>query len=145
VLLVDDERPLREGVRRLIESGLDCPVLIFDAGSIADAMRQAAACIPQLVVLDVDLAGEDGLQLMRHFGGDARVVVLSSDRAAAGRALQMGACGFVHKREPASALLARLRAVLPPDSRGDQCPVSDGTRCSNVEGGVSDASCLPRP
>jgi FixJ family two-component response regulator len=62
------------------------------------------------VVLDVDLAGDDGLSLLPEAAAGASVMVLTShgDVATRARAARLGAHAFVEKSAPAAELLAAL-------------------------------------
>jgi DNA-binding NarL/FixJ family response regulator len=113
VLVVDDERALREGLRRLISGSIALTPEVRIAATPAEAMREAALLKPHVVVLDLDLAGEDGLALLPHFVPSAQVLVLTShgDPAVRARAFALGASAFVEKHEPASTLLAQLNAL----------------------------------
>ena len=122
VLVVDDQLAVREGLARLVA----CAPLVFrsivTAASKAEALRLAAPLRPDVVVLDVDLAGEDGLALIGHFGPAAGVLVLSchGDEATRARAARLGALAFVEKHQPAAELLAALVAVATLQTRGGE-------------------------
>lgn len=128
VLVVDDQMAVREGLARLIV----CAPLrlrgIATAASAADALRLAAQLRPEVVLLDVDLAGEDGLALIGQFGPAAGVLVLSchGDAATRARAAMLGARAFVEKHQPAAELLAALVAVATLQTRGEKHPLPMG-------------------
>lgn len=128
VLVVDDQLAVREGLARLIA----CAPLqlrgIATAASAADALRLAALLRPEVVVLDVDLAGEDGLALIGHFGPAAGVLVLSchGDAATRARAARLGALAFIEKHQPAAELLAAVAAVATIQTRGEKPPLPMG-------------------
>src|SRR3954452_18656768 len=66
-LIVDDNASFREQIRGLLaEQGLD---VVGGAGSAADARRQIAELRPDVVLIDIDLGGESGLELARELGG----------------------------------------------------------------------------
>ena len=113
VLVVDDQRAVREGVAELVRSS---PIPLRDvltASNCVTARSAAALLQPELVVLDVDLAGEDGLTLIGQLGPAAHVVVLTGrgDVATRDRARQLGASAFVDKGRPAAELLAAIVAA----------------------------------
>jgi DNA-binding NarL/FixJ family response regulator len=125
VLVVDDHAAVREGLVRLLEtSGM--PWSRIDAVCcLADARAAFAVRTPDLLVLDVDLAGDDGLALLPIQSDSTRVLVLTShsDKLTRIRATALGAAALVDKLEPAEVLLGELRAMFPPQLRGDQAPV----------------------
>lgn len=128
VLIVDDQLAVREGLARL----LACSPLLFRAIATAacktEALRLAATLRPEVVVLDVDLAGEDGLELIEHFGQAAGVLVLTchGDDVTRARARRLGALAFIEKHQPASELLAALEAVATLQTGGEKTPVGLG-------------------
>jgi DNA-binding NarL/FixJ family response regulator len=113
VLVIDDERAVREGLRRLITGGLSHPTSVRVAATPAEALHEAQTMKPHLAVLDLDLAGEDGLALIPSLARSCRVLVLTShgDATICAQALALGAGAFVEKHEPASRLLAQLDAL----------------------------------
>lgn len=113
VLIVDDQAAVREGLARLISS-LGPPFgAVHTAANAAEALEVLQRARPQLVVLDVDLAGDDGLALLPQMTADAAVLVLTShgDDATITCARDGGARAFVHKQRPASDLVDSLRRL----------------------------------
>jgi two-component system nitrate/nitrite response regulator NarL len=102
VLIVDDHAGFRELARRMLESGGF--EVVAEAGNAAEADLSVRQLHPELVLLDVQLPGEDGLALSRRLTGDPAgpAVVLTSSRDARdyGRRLEeCGACGFIPKAQ----------------------------------------------
>lgn len=115
VLVVDDHKIIRDGLRDLIESRRGMSV-VGDAGNRADALRLAARERPDVVVLDLDLGDEGGLSLIPELLGlseDLNVIVLTGLRDAEqrDRAMELGAKGMVLKEEGASELLGAIEKV----------------------------------
>jgi len=135
VLVIDDQRAVREGVARLI-SCAGMPVgQVRTAGSAAEALLVARQCHPEVVVLDVDLDGDDGLALLPELARAASVLVLTShgDKTTRARALHLGAQCFVEKHQPAAELLAGVADLVRRVGEGqtswttrDNCPAADG-------------------
>ena len=76
ILLVDDHTLVREGVRMLIESQDDL-VLIGEASDAAGTLAGVERERPDVVLLDLDLGGENGLDLIRSIvaqGDETRVL-----------------------------------------------------------------------
>jgi len=125
VLVVDDEPNIRE----LVEVALKfhgCTVTTASGGQ--DALRQAEASRPDLIVLDVLMADMDGFEVCRRLraaGNEVPVIFLtardtSSDTVTG---LAIGGDDYVTKPFSVEALVARVRAVLRRASRataGDQ-------------------------
>ncbi len=114
VLVIDDQPAMRENVAKLISCApLALREVLTAANSVA-ARKVAARLQPDVVVLDVDLGGEDGLALIGQLGPAAHVVVFSShgDAATRARARQLGASAFVEKKQPAADLLAAVMSAV---------------------------------
>ena len=139
VLVVDDEPNIRE----LVEVALKfhgCSVTTAATGH--EALRQADASGPDLIVLDVMLPDMDGFEVcrrLRALGNEVPVIFLtardtSSDTVTG---LAIGGDDYVTKPFSVEALVARVRAVLRRASRSthDDQPGSDGAvlRAGDVE------------
>lgn len=112
VLLVDDQRAILAGVTALIESEAPSMRVAGCATSGRQALELACRAKPDVIVLDVDLGGEDGLELLPMFRAccDAKVIVLSAldDCRVRGRAAELGAVGFVSKAASGDELIAAI-------------------------------------
>jgi len=115
ILVVDDERAVRESLRRALElEGYD--VGLASDGSEALEKLEAEA-LPDAVILDVLMPGTDGLEVsrtMRRSGSRVPVLMLTAraevgDRVAG---LDAGADDYLTKPFALEELLARLRALL---------------------------------
>ena len=121
VLLADDQVLIRSGFAALINSADDLEV-VGEAGDGADAVRQAGALLPDVVLMDIRMPGMDGLtaagQITRAPGlSGVRVIVLTTFEADeyVVEALRSGASGFLGKSVEPDELLDAIRVV----SRGD--------------------------
>ena len=115
VLIVDDHKIVREGLRDLISSRRGMAV-VGDAGGRDEAVRLAADERPHIVVLDLDLGRESGLDLLpalREAAPGAGVIILTGvrDAEARDRAMELGAQGMVLKEEGAAELLSAIEKV----------------------------------
>lgn len=115
VLLVDDHPLLREGLRELLRQETEFEVC-GEAETIAQASQGLDALRPDVMIVDLTLGAEDGVELVtlaaERFPG-VRILVLSMHDEAlyAERLLQLGAHGYLMKHESAPVLLAALRKV----------------------------------
>ena len=113
VLIVEDDRDVRTMLAEYLGSnGYD--VAQADGG---DAMRAALAeRVPQVVLLDVRLPGEDGLALARYLREryELGIIMVTAAGEVVDRivGLEMGADDYVAKPFDLRELLARVRAVL---------------------------------
>ena len=104
VLIVDDQAPFREAARAVVEL-TDGFELAGEAETGEDAVDRARVLSPDLVLMDVNLPGIDGLEATRRIlrEADGRVVVLmvatyDADEYAP-RAAEAGAAGYIPKSE----------------------------------------------
>jgi len=113
LLLVDDEAGLREPLAAyLARQGF----VVREAGSAASARAMLLESVPDLVLLDVMMPGEDGLSLCRHLAEarDVPVILLTARGEATDRivGLEIGADDYVVKPFEPRELVARIRSVL---------------------------------
>jgi DNA-binding NarL/FixJ family response regulator len=114
ILIVDDHAVVREGVRRLLSA---LPGVSFlEAGDAHTALALYRAELPDVAVLDINLAGGSGLQLLvdlRAADRHARVVMFTmhAEPAYAARALRAGAAGYVSKSASAEELVEAVKRV----------------------------------
>ncbi len=116
LLIVDDEPQIRELLGLYLEQkGFE----ISRAGTSQECLDLVASFEPELVVLDINLAEEDGLKLLTQIKvqhPDTKVVMLTGmgfDDDLLREALSRGADGYVSKMLPFDELLAAIRRVLP--------------------------------
>lgn len=116
ILLVDDHEVVRDGVKRIVDKQLG-PIDFGEASSAAQALALVREQDWDLVVLDISLAGRDGLELlkeMKHVRPDLPVLILSmhSEELFARRALKAGAAGYVTKSSSRAELAKAVTGVL---------------------------------
>jgi DNA-binding NarL/FixJ family response regulator len=115
VLIIDDHKIIRDGLRDLIESRRGMTV-VGDAGGSVDALRLAAREPVDIIVLDLDLGEESGLSLLPELlkvSREASIIILTGLRDAEKRdqAMELGAKGVVLKEEGATELLNAIEKV----------------------------------
>ena len=115
VLIVDDHAVVRSGLRLLLEAeeGLE-PV--GEAGDARDAIFQARALKPDVILLDIvmpEQTGLDALPQLRHENPDAKVLVLSmqDEPRYVREAFAAGASGYVLKEAADTEVVAAVREV----------------------------------
>jgi two-component system, NarL family, invasion response regulator UvrY len=114
ILLVDDHIVVREGVRRLL-AGIG-GIEVREAASGDAALQMFSAERPDLVLLDLNLVGIGGLELLRRLlalDEKVRVVVFSmhAEPIYAARALRLGARGYVSKSAGADELVTAVKRI----------------------------------
>jgi two-component system invasion response regulator UvrY len=113
ILIVDDHAIVRDGLARLLASDDDHDVRAAASG--AEALQIAASFRPTLVILDLNLPGLGGLELLRRLpgAGAGRILVLSmhAEPLYVRRAMEAGAHGYVSKNAAPEELLSAVRKV----------------------------------
>lgn len=115
ILLADDHKMLRDGLRALLESEGDMQV-IAEAGTVPDAVQMTARLLPDVVVMDLGMPGGSGLDAIRKIREKdlpVRVVVLSmhSGHEMVMEAVQAGGDGYVPKSTAHTDLIQAIRTV----------------------------------
>ena len=115
VLLVDDHALVRAGLRMLIESQPGLTV-VGEACGRAGAVTIAASERPDIILLDLDLGDESGLDLipdLRGTGPGVRILILTGlrDAEAHRRAMRLGAVGLVQKEMAGEVLIKAIEKV----------------------------------
>lgn len=113
ILLVDDHALVRAGVKRLLATLPQAEVL--EAADGREALALLRQKRPDLVILDLNLPGLGGLELLRRMvhAGAGPILVLSmhGEPLYAKRALEAGAAGYVTKNASPDELLTAVRRV----------------------------------
>ena len=115
VLIVDDHGIVRDGLRMLISNWPHLAV-VGDAGTGLAALAMAAQLKPDVILLDIYLAGEDSLTYlpqMLEASPESRVLILTAveDPEVHRRAVLLGARGIVLKGEVSSVLIRAIERV----------------------------------
>jgi DNA-binding NarL/FixJ family response regulator len=115
VLLVDDHRIMREGLRSLIESSPEF-VVVGDASDGRRGVTLARQLVPDVIIMDIGMAGLNGVDATRQIvahDGSAKVIALSTyaDRRYVLGMLEAGASGYVLKSSAGSELLRAIKSV----------------------------------
>lgn len=116
VLLADDHRLVRAGIRSILEgvAGLE---VVGEATDGPEALRLAREHIPDVVLLDIALPGMSGLEAAAHLiqeRPELRVVILSmhASEEYVAQALRTGACGYLVKDSTVAELEIAIAAVM---------------------------------
>lgn len=113
VFLADDDKDFRRVYRRLFDRSEGFRVL-DEAGTVTDALRMIPILKPDVALVDVQMPGGSGLDVVRGVAGtNTRVIVLTTfdlDEYVS-EAIHDGAAGFLLKNASSVEVLAAVRAV----------------------------------
>ena len=115
LLIVDDHTVVREGIRRLLSAFLN--LIIVEAASSREAITLFRAEHPDIVLLDINLPGFGGLDLLRRLlmiDPSAHILMFSMHANAnyVVRALEAGARGYISKGAKAEELVEAVNTVV---------------------------------
>jgi two-component system, NarL family, invasion response regulator UvrY len=113
ILIVDDHAIVRDGLARLLAADGDHEVKMAATGR--EALTLARSFRPALTILDLNLPGLGGLELVRRLAqlevGKVLVLSMHAEPLYARRALEAGAQGYMSKNAAPDELLAAVRKV----------------------------------
>ncbi len=115
LLIADDHAILRHGLRRILEAEADMTV-IAEAATGTEAVKKARQFKPDVVILDISMPDQDGLESMRQIVGTvaSRVLILTVhlEHQVISEAVSGGAAGYLAKDSLDRELVAAVRTVV---------------------------------
>ncbi len=115
VFLVDDHKAVLWGLEQLVKSAAPRLAVAGTATTCAEMYSGVESSEPDVIVLDLDIGGESGLDCLERLGREstARILVLtgSNNRELHQRAVVCGARGVVHKQQSAEVILRAIEKV----------------------------------
>lgn len=116
VVIVDDHRMMRDGLRRIVESSPSL-ALAGEAADVTAAWEVISATKPDLILMDLNLVGGNGVDLTRRVGAaypTTKVLVLTgqNEPKSIKSALEAGACGVLLKTNGHDELAVAIESVL---------------------------------
>ncbi|MCW1925684.1 response regulator transcription factor [Luteolibacter arcticus] len=120
VALVEDQAGLRDSLREILDGseGITCVAACVNA---EQALAELPGIKPQVVFMDINLPGMDGVSCVRQLAGvltETLFVMLTvhDNSDAVFSSLEAGACGYLQKPVRAADLVAAARDVMAGDS-----------------------------
>lgn len=117
VLIADDNSVFRQGLCRLLASDPEIEV-VGEAEDGYAAVEQALACAPDVVLMDIRMPGQSGLEAARQIRQQRpqiRIIVLTEYDSTALRAKtdQVGIAAYLTKQVDSSELLKTIHKTIP--------------------------------
>jgi two-component system LytT family response regulator len=116
-VVVDDERLARRELRTLLAAHAEHVHVVGEAASVSEAARLVHATDADVVFLDIQLAGETGMDLLPLLGADVDVVFVTAHDEYTLRAFEVNALDYLLKPvapERLALTVRRLAAAQPP-------------------------------
>ncbi len=115
VLVVDDHRVMREGLRAVLNADAEIAV-VGEAGDGLTALKMVRESAPDIVVMDIGMPGMNGIEAMQQITAEhleAKVIALSMycDRLHVLRMLEAGARGYVSKNSACEEVVRAIKSV----------------------------------
>ncbi len=115
LLLVDDHAVVRSGLKMLL-SGHEELEIVGEAGSAAEAMREAERTTPEVILMDIGLPDKTGIEATRDIKKrfpEMKIIALTihEDEEYFFQMLDAGASGYVPKRAAPDELITAIRAA----------------------------------
>lgn len=115
LLIADDHAILRQGLRRILEAEPDMSV-IGEAATGTDAVKRAKQLKPDVVIMDISMPEQDGIESMRQIvrAAISRVLILTVhlEHQMISEAVAAGASGYLAKDSLDHELVSAVRTVV---------------------------------
>jgi two-component system, NarL family, invasion response regulator UvrY len=114
ILIVDDHPMVIAGCRTMLSGQKDIEIL--EAHDAEEALETHASKLPDIVVLDLNLPGVSGFEVLRRMlkrQPSSKIIIftMNDDPAFAAQSIEQGARGYVTKNEDPKAFIQAIRAV----------------------------------
>lgn len=136
VLVVDDHQMFAQALDMVLagEKGIEVAGVV---GTAEDALELVILAAPDVVLMDIDLPGMDGLEAtrrIREVSISTQVVIVSASPSPSTvvQAIEAGACGFIHKTQAPDHLIQMVRKAA---SGGDAWPAEADMKLATPWGG----------
>ena len=115
LVLIDDHAVVRNGCRQLLESCGD--YAIHEARNAQEGRMVVAACSPDVIILDLNLPDQHGLDLLADLvtiapASKVLIFTMHDDASHARRALALGVQGYVTKTDDADVIITAVEQIL---------------------------------
>ncbi len=115
ILIVDDHPIFRMGMKELINQEEDFTVCAV-AKDIFEARKALGADAPDMAIIDISLAEDNGLELVKEISSSQKnipllVLSMHDESVWAERAIRAGARGYVMKKEASESVISALRTI----------------------------------
>lgn len=143
ILIADDEKLIRAGIRKMLSDALDETVMFLEAKNGTEAYEICQKELPDVMITDIRMPGMDGVELMRRvseFPQKPAIIVLSGfdDFSYAKAAIENGVIAYILKPVDEKELLSVMEKALNSVRRDAQKENEEKLRSFISEGHLSD-------
>ncbi len=119
ILIADDHTLFRQGLRRILEAEPDISV-VGEAATGLEAVRSAKQIKPDIVIMDILIPEQDGIESMRQIlksaGGRVLILTMQLEHHVISEAVSAGASGYLTKNSLDHELISAVRTVVHGDT-----------------------------
>ena len=140
LLVADDHAILRQGLKRILEEEPDMEV-VGEAGDGTEAVKLAQELHPDVVIMDISMPGQSGIESTRQIstseGAKVLMLTVHTERQTIASAVTAGASGYLLKDSVDNGLVAAVRTI----SEGGSVFSTDVTKIlANLQPGEDEPS-----
>ena len=137
IVVADDHRLVRDGLRRMLEQEPDFRV-VGEAADGPEALEAVRNLSPDILLLDIAMPVLDGMSVLMRLASDCpdvRILLLTAaiDRAQTNEAVRLGARGIVMKAAAIEVLIRSIRAIMAGEYWFDRSTLVDVARHQDAE------------
>jgi two-component system LytT family response regulator len=111
-IIVDDEKKARETISGILRMYCENAVLVAEAENVSSAIEAIERHKPDLVLLDINMPGGNGFELLRHFSkADFKIVFITAYEEFAIKAFKFSALDYILKPVDPDELVAAVEKV----------------------------------
>src|SRR5574344_1381712 len=125
IVIADDEKLIRAGLKKILTDSFEIPLKIFDAKNGTEALELCQKEKPEIIITDIRMPSMDGVELMKHLNKlpcRPAIIVLSGfdDFSYAKAAIQNGAVSYILKPVDKKELLNAVNEAIASSQKQEK-------------------------
>lgn len=114
-VIIDDEQPMRELIKHLLSSNFTDILVVGEADSVDDGIEVIASCQPQLVLLDIEIKGGTGFNILQKIKPyDFKLIFITAFNNFAIKAFKFSAMDYILKPVNEFEFVESIERVIKP-------------------------------
>jgi len=149
IVLADDEKLIRAGLKKILTDSLDIPIEIIEAKNGEEALKLCREKNPEILITDIRMPVMDGVELMKNISKleekKPAIIVLSGfdDFSYAKAAIQSGALSYILKPVDKKELIAAVNSAIMDSMKEEKEQNEEKFRQIIEKGRLDDVHGLP--